>query len=77
MLEIDYPILIGGYTRDTKVEDVLPQLKNFISFPTTIILDKNNRVRKIHAGFSGPATGKYYEDFILEFNSTIDRLLKE
>ncbi len=77
LLEIDYPILIGGYTRDTKVEDVLPQLKNFISFPTTIILDKNNRVRKIHAGFSGPATGKYYEDFILEFNSTIDRLLKE
>ncbi|MBC75312.1 MAG: hypothetical protein CME64_04785 [Halobacteriovoraceae bacterium] len=77
MLAIDYPIYIGGLTSGTKVEEVLPQLKNFISFPTTLILDKNNRVRKIHAGFSGPATGKYYEDFMMEFDSTIDRLLKE
>lgn len=74
---IDYPIYIGGYTPEDKVSDVLPGLENFISFPTTLILDKNNIVRKVHAGFSGPATGKYYEKFIMDFNALIEKLLEE
>jgi hypothetical protein len=34
-------------------------------------------VRKIHTGFSGPGTGKYYEKFVEEFNETVNSLLKE
>lgn len=74
---IDYPIFIGGYSSDDKVEAILPGIENFISFPTTLFVDKKNKIRKIHAGFSGPATGKYYEKFILDFNSMIDKLLAE
>lgn len=74
---INYPIYIGGYEKSDKVEDALPGLENFISFPTTLFIDKKNNVRKIHAGFSGPATGKYYDKFVMDFNSLVDKLLSE
>lgn len=75
--EIDYPVYIGGYTKDDKIQTVLPGLENFISFPTTIFIDKKGKVRKVHAGFSGPATGKYYDRFVEEFNLFVDKLLAE
>jgi hypothetical protein len=34
-------------------------------------------VRKIHSGFSGPATGKFFEEFKTEFNELIDQLVAE
>jgi hypothetical protein len=52
-------------------------LNHVISFPTTIIIDKKGKVRNIHTGFSGPATGDYYLDYITEFNHLIDELLAE
>jgi hypothetical protein len=52
-------------------------LNQIISFPTSIVIDKTGSVRKIHTGFNGPATGKYYGDFVQEFNSLMDTLVKE
>lgn len=77
LYRIDYPIFIGGHTSEDKVEEALPGLENFISFPTTLFVDKKGKVKKIHAGFSGPATGKYYEKFSMDFDKTIDKLLSE
>jgi thiol-disulfide isomerase/thioredoxin len=74
-LNITYPILIAS-NRD-KLKQVLPGLENFISFPTTIFMDKGHKIRKIHAGFSGAATGKEYEKFISEFTEFMDKLLAE
>jgi hypothetical protein len=47
------------------------------AFPTTIFIDRRGRVRKIHTGYSGPATGDHYTQFVAEFKSTIDQLLAE
>jgi thiol-disulfide isomerase/thioredoxin len=77
LYNIDYPILIGGFTKSDKLSAKLPGLENFISFPTTIYIDKSGKVRKIHAGFNGPATGKYFDKFTQDFNSFLDKLLKE
>lgn len=77
LYNIDYPILIGGYTKEDKLSLVLPGLENFISFPTTIYIDKKGTIRKIHAGFNGPATGKYFDKFTQDFNGFLDKLLKE
>ena len=74
-LNISYPLLIAS-TRD-KIKTTLPGLENFIAFPTTIFLDKNHKIRKIHAGFSGPATGAEYEKFKDEFSLLIDKLIAE
>jgi thiol-disulfide isomerase/thioredoxin len=59
-LEIPYPPYLGGTSPKSKAEQVFPQLNHIISYPTTIILDKKGKVRKIHTGFYGPGTGKYY-----------------
>lgn len=77
LYNIDYPILIGSYTADKKVSDVLKGIGNFASFPTSIFVDKKGKIRKVHSGFSGPATGKYYEKFIFEFDSLLKKLLSE
>jgi hypothetical protein len=55
----------------------LPQLRGFTSFPTTIFLGRDGRVRRIHAGFYGPATGAQHERLIREFGQEIERLLGE
>jgi hypothetical protein len=55
----------------------LPQLANYMGFPTTIIIDKHGNVSKIHTGFSGPGTGKYYTEFKEEFEKLTENLLAE
>ena len=72
-LGINYPILLAQYGGSDKLRalEKFPMLNNIISYPTTIFLDKNKDVIKIHTGFNGPATGEKYTEFINEFNSTI------
>lgn len=72
-----YPILFGGAVGKENVAGALPELDNFSSYPTTIFIDKQGKVRTIHTGFNGPATGLFYEEFIKEFNALVDSLLKE
>ena len=73
-----YPILVTGFTPATGDPiKSLPQLANFMGFPTTIIIDKKGDVRKIHTGFSGPGTGNYYTAFVDEFDKLTDDLLAE
>jgi len=73
-----YPLLITGYTPGQgDPQKSLPMLANYQGFPTTIIIDKKGDVRKIHTGFSGPGTGKYYTEFTKEFEKLTDDLLAE
>lgn len=76
-LNVTYPLLIGGTKDKELVAQSLPALNHVLSFPTTIFIDKQGKVRKIHTGFSGPGTGKYYDEFVQEFNQTVDQLLAE
>lgn len=77
-LKVNYEILLTGYTNDKEaVAKSLPMLKNFVAFPTLIIIDKKGIVRKIHTGFSGPGTGSHYEDFVRDFEATMNELLAE
>lgn len=73
---VQYDQVIGGIADKKFVASSLPALNNFLSFPTTIFIDKKGKVASIHTGFSGPATGRYYDTFIQQFNSEVDRLLK-
>lgn len=77
--DIQYPVLITGVTVTDKqrTEKTLPQFTPIKMFPTTIILDKTGKVRKIDTGFQGPGTGSYYTNYVKEFNELIDQLLAE
>lgn len=75
--DIPYPILYAGKPGDESTAKALPALDRLKSYPTTIFIDKKGIVRKIHTGFSGPATGLFYDDFKNEFNHLVDELLAE
>lgn len=76
---IKYPILLAqtGTNSKTKAGEKLPMLNHVLSYPTTIFIDKEGQVRKIHTGFNGPATGEKYKAFQKEFNDFVNLLLKE
>jgi thiol-disulfide isomerase/thioredoxin len=79
LLEVPYPILMTGVTAgdDQKAEKTLPQLTAIRSFPTTLILDREGRVRKIETSFYGPGSGEYYIKYKNEFDAILDELIKE
>lgn len=72
---IRYPLLLAGLADKEKVSAALPILDKFRAYPTTIILDGEGRIRAIHTGFSGPATGKEYDILRKKFESLIEELL--
>jgi len=76
---IQYPILLAQTGSEDKklAHQKLPMLNHIISFPTTLFIDKKGRVRKIHTGFNGPATGQKYIDFKNEFDTFVSLLLQE
>lgn len=76
---VEYPILLAQYgtTDKSLAQDKLPMLNHIFSYPTTIIVDRKGKVRKIHTGFNGPATGNNYISFKKDFNSFIFQLLAE
>ncbi|MBP2832781.1 TlpA family protein disulfide reductase [Aquimarina sp. U1-2] len=78
-LKVEYPILLAQYgTSDKqKAQEKLPMLNHVLSYPTTIFLDKKGKVRKIHTGFNGPATGTPYKKFKTEFEQFVGQLLDE
>jgi len=74
---VGYDYVIAGIYDKEEAAKTLPMLNHVLSFPTTIFIDKKGKVRRIHTGFSGPATGKYYEEFVDEFNSFMNTLINE
>ncbi len=76
---IKYPILLAQIGSEDKklAHQKLPMLNHIISFPTTLFIDKKGRVRKIHTGFNGPATGQKYIDFKNEFDTFVSQLFQE
>jgi thiol-disulfide isomerase/thioredoxin len=74
---IEYPTLIAGISDKDDAARALPQLTGVFAFPTTIWVDRSGTVRKIHAGFSGPATGEHYARLVEEFTGFTRELLAE
>jgi thiol-disulfide isomerase/thioredoxin len=76
---LNYEILIAqiGTNDKGKAQEKMPMLNKVVSYPTTIYLDRTGKVRKIHTGFNGPATGEKYENFKTEFDAFLKTLLAE
>jgi hypothetical protein len=74
---IEYTTLIAGISNKDEASKKLPMLDRVHAFPTTIFVDRKGNVRKIHTGFSGPATGAHYTQFVDEVKATLDQLLAE
>ena len=76
-MNLPYEILIAGTT--TKKEEAaktLPFVTEVMGYPTMVFVDKNNKIRRVHTGFDGPATSKY-ADFKKEFDEFVKKLMSE
>jgi peroxiredoxin len=76
--KMQYPILVTGVRvgDSLRTEKTLPQMTRIKMFPTTIIIGRDGKVKKIHTGFMGPGTGAHYEAYKKDFYTTIDELIK-
>lgn len=76
---LNYKILLAqiGTNDKGKAQEKMPMLNKVVSYPTTIYLDRTGKVRKIHTGFNGPATGEKYKNFEAEFEAFLNTLLSE
>lgn len=76
-LDVEYPLLVAGYSDKQKAAETLPMLNRVLAFPTTIFIGRDGEVRRIHTGFTGPGTGEHYARFIAGFEAYVDALLAE
>ena len=76
-LGITFPILVAGVADNDDASRKLPSLSGVYGYPTAIFIDKQGKVREIHTGFTGPATGRHYEEYVSEFRDLVDALLAE
>lgn len=72
-MNIPFDIVYGGAANKDEAAKFFPALDKVMAFPTMIVLDKNNQVRRVHTGFDGPATSRY-EAFKKEFKSLIESM---
>jgi thiol-disulfide isomerase/thioredoxin len=72
---IDYTVLLAGTPDDRDAK--LTQPVNLNSWPTTFFLGRDGRVRFVHAGFPGPASGDLYRQAVHEFYAQVESLLAE
>lgn len=75
---LEHPLLVaGGTSNKARVAEMLPDLDKVIIYPTTIFVGRDGTVRKVHSGFSGPATGEHHERMIEDYENLIEELLAE
>lgn len=72
-----FPLLLAGINDTDAAAAQLPQLEGFSAFPTTLFIGRDGRVRRVHAGFYGPATGAAHAALVADFRRTVDALLAE
>ncbi|MBK6930304.1 MAG: TlpA family protein disulfide reductase [Saprospirales bacterium] len=73
---IPFELVYAGPADKKAAGNVFPALNEVVAFPTMIILDKANNVRRVHTGFDGPATSRYAA-FAREFSGLMRQLAAE
>jgi thiol-disulfide isomerase/thioredoxin len=72
---IEYPYLIAGAPGE--LQEKVTQLVNLNTWPATVFVGRDGRVKGVHAGFAGSASGDFHRQLDHEYTSTIERLLPE
>ena len=76
-LDANFDFLIAGQASKKEASDKLPMLNSISSFPTTIYIDRNGKVRRIFTGIYGPGTGKYNQTYNKGLEEFVEKLLMD
>ena len=71
---VTYTTLVAG--EPDQLQAKMPAATNLDSFPTTVFLGRDGRVRAVHSGFSSKATGRFYDEQAREIETLVERLLQ-
>jgi thiol-disulfide isomerase/thioredoxin len=72
---VKYTYLIAGAPSD--LGEKVPQLVNLNTWPATVFVGRDGRVKGIHSGFASPASGDFNRQLQQEFTAKIEQLLAE
>jgi len=73
--KVPYQYLIAG--EPAEMWDKVPQAVNLNTWPATLFIGRDGRVKATHAGFAAPGSGVFNQQLKDEFTSNVERLLKE
>lgn len=73
--KVPYTYVLAG--QPSEMWDKLPQLVNLNTWPATLFVGRDGKIKATHAGFAAPASGIFNKLLQDEFTSNIERLLKE
>jgi thiol-disulfide isomerase/thioredoxin len=76
-LQVNYPVYLAGTSSKEAAAAYFPMLNGIMSFPTSILVDRQGKIIAIHTGFSGPATGAAYTELVEKFKQEIEGALNE
>lgn len=76
-LNVEFTFLVGGAANKGLASEHFKMLNEVISFPTSIFIGKDGKVKRVHTGFNGPGTGSYYTEYVEKTNALIESLLSQ
>jgi thiol-disulfide isomerase/thioredoxin len=72
---VQYTYLIAG--APAEMWEKVPQLSNLNTWPATVFVGRDGRIKAVHSGFASPASGEFHEQVRREFTARIEALLAE
>jgi thiol-disulfide isomerase/thioredoxin len=72
---VKYTYLIAG--APTEMWEKVPQLVNLNTWPATVFVGRDGRVKGVHSGFASPASGEFNRQLKREFTAKIEELLAQ
>ncbi len=72
-----FPLLLAGRADEAETARAFPALSEVVAFPTTVFMDAAGRIRAVHTGFLGPATGVAHERLRADYERLVEGLLAE
>ena len=73
--KVPYQYLIAG--EPAEMWDKVPQAVNLNTWPATLFIGRDGKVKATHAGFAAPGSGVFNQQLKDEFTSNIERLLND
>lgn len=77
--EHDLPAVFAYDISMSKSElgEKIPDLETLYSWPTTLFIGADGKVKEIHTGMDGPATGKFYTQLVGRYRQTVEEMLDD
>jgi len=72
---VKYTYLIAG--APSEMWEKVPQLNHLDTWPATIFIGRDDKVKAVHSGFASPASGEFNTQLKQEFTARIEKLLAE